>query len=213
MSGGVRAGVLGAGAALALAACGSAGTPGLVSASCAGHAAPTGVNDRAPSPAILAALGVLRRRGATIPGDLLADAERGAQVFVRYARRALVSGGQTYYLVPEVTDDSVTCHRQQDVLLIVATPSAGDAFDTLPLVAIEAAHPDITMGNGHGQTTIELVVPDRIGSVSARCPAGKAGGFSRRTVPAATVTAHAVGNVVALSVPRSGAQLRRCALS
>ena len=200
-------------AALALAACGSAGTPDLVSADCAGHPAPTGTSDGTPSHALLAALDVLRSRGATVPGDLLTDIERGAQVFVRYARRAREEDGRTYYLVPEVTESQVTCRRQQDVVLIIAISPTQDAFDTLTLASIEAGRPAMTIGTGNGQTTIELVVPDRVGSVSVRCPAGKVGGFSRRTAPASTVIAHPVGNVVAVSVPRSGAQLRRCTRS
>ena len=212
MSGRVRAGVLAAVAALALAACGSAGTPGLVSANCVGHPVPTGADDGSPAPALLRALGVLRGRGAAVPAALLTDLERRAQVFVRYARRARVADGRTYYLVPEITEDPVTCRRQQGVVLIVASPMQ-DTFETLTLAAIENGRPQMTLGSGNGQTTVELVVPDSVGSVSMRCPAGKAGGFSRRTVAAATVTAHPVGNVVALSVPRSGVQLRRCARS
>ena len=61
-------------------------------------------------------------------------------------------------------------------------------------------------GANPGLTLFEGVVPDGVATVTLHYPAGKVGGFSRRTAPAITIKAHAVNNVVLVSVPRAGAQ-------
>jgi hypothetical protein len=61
-------------------------------------------------------------------------------------------------------------------------------------------------GANPGLTLFSGVVPDGVATVTLRYSAGKVGGFSRRSVPAITIKAHAVNNVVIVSVPRAGAQ-------
>jgi len=61
-------------------------------------------------------------------------------------------------------------------------------------------------GANPGLTLFWGVVPDGVATVTLHYPAGKIGGFSRRTGPAVTIKAHAVNNVVVVSVPRAGAQ-------
>jgi hypothetical protein len=64
-------------------------------------------------------------------------------------------------------------------------------------------------GKNPGLTRFNGIVPDGVATVTLHYPAGKVGGFSRRTAPAVTITAHAVNNVVVVSVPRAGAQALR----
>jgi hypothetical protein len=61
-------------------------------------------------------------------------------------------------------------------------------------------------GANPGLTLFHGVVPDGVATVTLHYPAGKVGGFSRRTASAVTINAHAVNNVVVVSVPRAGAQ-------
>jgi hypothetical protein len=61
-------------------------------------------------------------------------------------------------------------------------------------------------GANPGLTLFSGVVPDGVATVTLRYPAGKIGGFSRRTGPAVTIKAHAVNNVVVVNVPRAGEQ-------
>jgi len=61
-------------------------------------------------------------------------------------------------------------------------------------------------GADPARTLFAGVVPDGVATVTLHYPAGKLGGFSRRTGPALTVTAHAVNNVVVVSVERAGSQ-------
>jgi hypothetical protein len=61
-------------------------------------------------------------------------------------------------------------------------------------------------GANPGLTLFDGVVPDGVATVTLHYSAGKVGGFSRRTASAVTITAHAVNNVVVVSVPRAGAQ-------
>ena len=64
-------------------------------------------------------------------------------------------------------------------------------------------------GNNPELTRFNGIVPDGVATVTLQYPAGKVGGFSRRTAPAVTITAHAVNNVVVVSVRRAGAQALR----
>jgi len=61
-------------------------------------------------------------------------------------------------------------------------------------------------GANPGLTLFSGVVPDGVATVTVHYPAGKIGGFSRRTGPAVTIKVHAVNNVVVVSVPRAGEQ-------
>ena len=68
----------------------------------------------------------------------------------------------------------------------------------------------LSEGGGTGadpaRTLFAGVVPDGVATVTLHYPAGKLGGFSRRTGPAITVTVPAVNNVVVVSVERAGNQ-------
>jgi len=57
-----------------------------------------------------------------------------------------------------------------------------------------------------GVDTVHGIVPDGVAIVTLYYPAGKVGGFSRRTDPAVTIKAHVVNNVIVVSVRRAGAQ-------
>jgi hypothetical protein len=61
-------------------------------------------------------------------------------------------------------------------------------------------------GANPGLTRFNGLLPDGVATVTLHYPAGKVGGFSRRTASAVTITAHAVNNVVVVSVPRAGDQ-------
>jgi hypothetical protein len=61
-------------------------------------------------------------------------------------------------------------------------------------------------GANPARTLISGVVPDDVATVTLHYPAGKLGGFSHRTGPALTVKAHAVNDVVVVSVERAGSQ-------
>ena len=61
-------------------------------------------------------------------------------------------------------------------------------------------------GADPARTLFAGLVPDGVATVTLHYPAGKLGGFSRRSGPALTVTAHVVNNVVLISVERAGAQ-------
>ena len=65
-----------------------------------------------------------------------------------------------------------------------------------------------TLGRGIPPTIVDGIVPDGVARITIRYLAGKAGGFSRKTLSAAAVTAHAVNNVIVVAVPRAGLQAR-----
>jgi hypothetical protein len=61
-------------------------------------------------------------------------------------------------------------------------------------------------GADPARTLFAGLLPDGVATVTLHYPAGKLGGFSRRSGPALTVTAHVINNVVLVSVERAGAQ-------
>lgn len=61
-------------------------------------------------------------------------------------------------------------------------------------------------GADPGRTLFAGVVPDGVATVTLHYPAGKLGGFSRRSGPALTVTVPAINDVVVVSVERAGNQ-------
>jgi hypothetical protein len=205
VSGRIAAGAIAA--ALVLAACGSAGAPGVVSAACAGHPAITGIDRGRPATSVLALLGVLRRPATaadTLPSSLAGFAEQRAKVFTRSERRARVARARTYYLVPELTQSAAGCGPVQTIGMIITGPEGSSVQYGITPAHIASGTGFSYYGGAIPPTVIQLIVPDGVASVTVRYPAGKAGGFGRQSVPAATVTAAAVGNVVVIAAPRAG---------
>jgi hypothetical protein len=82
--------------------------------------------------------------------------------------------------------------------------SAGGGAGTA--AAIEQGSAYITLGS-FGHTTVESLVPDGVVTVTLHYPAGKVGGFDRSHAPAFTTTTRVIGNLLVVSVPRSGNRL------
>jgi hypothetical protein len=186
------AGALAAAAALGLAACGSSGTPGLEAEACPGHPAATGTSDARPGPALTAALAVLRRPATAadaLPASIIDFADRHAQLLVHAARRALVAGGTTYWIVPDIAQNPRTCRNGPAVAFVTADrQTTGLSLSPgVTLAWIDAERPIQTTGRAGRATTIQMVVPSAVGSVT----------LSYRH---ATVIAHPEGNVLAVTV-------------
>ena len=145
-----------------------------------------------------------------LPTATLANLERENEVLVRFIRRAQSAFGSTYYLVPQITEWAPHCQPQEAVQLIVVTPGTVSWGPSATAADINAQTsgfvPTLQLGGGVPPTTFPVIVPDSIAAVTVHYPTGKAGGFDRKRLPAATVTAHAIGNVIVLRVPRAGQQ-------
>ena len=180
----------------------------LLLAGCA-QPSPAGPTEATPAKAFLAILGALRRPATkldALPQWVSSDLERRFEVFVRYVRLAQTAFGSRYYLVPVFGRTLLDCKLHESVLLedVGADQAGGGGGNTVGDIETETFRGSI--GGGVPPTTFPTIVPDGVASVTAHYPAGKAGGFDRHDLPAATVTARAVNNVIVLRVPRGGQQ-------
>lgn len=173
----------------------------------------------APSKPLLSILGVLRQpktKADAPPARLLRELSGptmslfGDEPFVTYIRLARVSDGVAYYVVP-IYEDACAPHA------LPHTPFEGASLYTLQGGAGPDSAADIERrgtwtsegggtGADPGRTLFTGIVPDGVSTVTLHYPAGKLGGFSRRSGPALTVTAPVVNNVVVVSVERAGNQ-------
>jgi hypothetical protein len=167
----------------------------------------------APSKSLLSLLGVLRR-GATA-----ADAGSGivaqgfiSGVFVHYIRLARVVDGSPYYVYPGIIGGCGTGEPPHQGIMelarnvnlghgIIGATGGGGAT----AAAIEQGKDAGSSGQPGSATssTITMVVPDGVATVTLRYPAGRASGYSPKISPAFTITTAPVGNLVVATLPRS----------
>jgi hypothetical protein len=165
-------------------------------------------SDRTPDPSLLATLGVLRRPAtaadapATLTNSIAARLVFG-QVFVNYIRLARVIAGVPYYVMavrPTACDDPHLWNGQEGVVMwtgprgytagTAATIRQGLSFDQTAIA--------------FARSTIAMVVPDGVATVTLKYPAGPIGGYDHRHAPATTITTKVVGNLLVVTVPRAG---------
>jgi hypothetical protein len=158
-----------------------------------------------PSESLLSILGVLRRPAAP-PDALPANAKKfviggpsSGDVYVNYIRRARVIAGVSYWVFPEVRD---FCGRKGPPTMgLWQSNGSGGGMGT----AATIEQGDRGVGTGSfTHTTIAMLIPDGVSTVTLHYPAGIIGGFNRHHVPAATITTNVVGNLVVVTVPRGG---------
>jgi len=164
----------------------------------------------APSQSLLSILGVLRRPAAAVDA-LPASVEQGllrrqfgpaVTLFVNYVRRARVVGGFTYWLFPEIV---TWCGHSRETMADeeYLAPAVNSSGGLGTAASIENAS-GYGISVGFSSATITMLVPDGVATVMLRYPAGRIGGFNRHDVPAATVIAKIVSNLMVITVPRSG---------
>jgi hypothetical protein len=171
-----------------------------------------------PSQSLLSILGVLRRPAT--PADALPAGVKafltkpilnplGREIFVNYIRRARVISGTAYYVMPAVYTGCGAFKSREGVMLEdVRSGGGGGGGGAGGAAQIEQGSSYGTgPPGGFGRTTITMLVPDGVASVTLRYPAGKIGGFDRHHAPAFTVTTNVVGNLLVVTVPRGGNRL------
>jgi hypothetical protein len=174
-----------------------------------------------PSRAILSILGVLRRPAG--PADALPSRFRqslvnhpigGAQVFVNYVRLARTTATGSYFIYPVQAPNCGPLARTGQTIAVakVADHCGADhgAIGTVGGITVAGIESGKALAYG-GDCSHSLdsslvfgVVPDGVATVALHYPAGRIGGYSHKTGPAATVTTKVVGNVIAVMVPRGG---------
>jgi hypothetical protein len=166
----------------------------------------------APSRSLLSILGVLRRPATT--ADALPDNVKvllaqplGREIFANYIRRARVISGTAYYVMPI----TYGCGSSNEDMMLVEVHSDGSGSRGGGVHGNAAL---IEQGDGwgfsgsFGRTTVQMLVPDGVATVTLRYPAGTIGGSDRNRAPAFTVTTNVVGNLLVVTVPRGGARLQ-----
>jgi hypothetical protein len=163
-----------------------------------------------PSQSLLSILGVLRRpptAADALPASVeqqLLERRLGPAVtlFANYVRRVGVVGGFTYWVFPKIV---TWCGHSRETMAVDAylstSANSGDGLGTAA---------DIENGSGYdtsvgfSSTTITMLVPDGVTTVTLRYPAGRIGGFNRHHAPATTLIAKIASNLMVITVPRSG---------
>ena len=170
-----------------------------------------------PSASLLAILGVLRRpaTGAdTLPAQVGYNLDQGIfglDIYTHYIRRARVVGGISYYVLP-VRVSSCSGQAAHDGIWGLATHvpvghglygSVGGGGGTATTIAEGR---DLGGGPPGSSTssTIEMVIPDGVATVTLHFVAGPANGFHKRVIsPPYTITTRVVSNLIVVRVPRS----------
>jgi hypothetical protein len=167
-----------------------------------------------PSHSLLSILGVLRR--AETPADALPASTKAAvmrlsrsgfQVYVNYVRRARVIGSTPYYVWPVLyTGCRQVPVRHYETMMMDdgggGVAGAGDA------TTIEQGHAVGGSGTAN-RSTLEMLVPDGVATVTLHYPAVTIGGSGLRGAPALTTRTKVVGNFVVIDVPRGPQRLFR----
>jgi hypothetical protein len=178
------------------------------------------VNDGTPSQSLLSILGVLRRPAT--PADALpaswlhfftvgAGAHiQGGDVFVRFVRRARVIGNTSYYLVPSLfTGCGVYKITGEGVTILAAKPNgSGSGGGHADATRIEQGQAYLTPSGASTHTTIAMLIPDGVATVTLQYPPGAVGGSSSSRAPAFTTTEQVVENLLVVTVPRGGNRLK-----
>jgi len=167
----------------------------------------------APSKSLLSILGVLRRP-ATAADAASGIVARGfiSGVFVHYIRLARVVDGSPYYVYPGIVGGCGTGEPPHQGIMELAKNVdlghgiiGGTGGGGATAAAIERGADASSSGQPGSSTssTITMVVPDGVATVTLRYPAGRASGYSPKISPAFTITTAPVGNLVVATLPRS----------
>ncbi len=163
---------------------------------------PHAATNAAPAHALLAALGVFRRPQR--PTDSLPLSVAGgynAEVFVRYVRRVAVVDGTGYYLVPAVFTTCEPGPPYQAARFIAVSPNGGSGGTEVPIQRYASGPVSFSSGNGGPRSTVAVVVPDRVASVTLHLAADP----PTAPKPLALHARVASNCVVFANVPRSAA--------
>jgi hypothetical protein len=165
-----------------------------------------------PSKSLLSILGVLRRPArAADAGSGIAAQGFISGVFVHYVRLARVVDGSPYYVYPGIVGGCGTGETPHQGIMELARNVdlghgliGGTGGGGATAAAIEQGK-DASSGPPGSATssTITMVVPDGVATVTLRYPAGRASGYSPKISPAFTITTAPVGNLVVVTLPRS----------
>ena len=166
----------------------------------------------APSKSLLSILGVLRRRAeaADSLGKSLAGSGLTRDVFVNYIRRTQTIDGSPYYLFPAIVGGCGVESERQGINTLETNIDLGHGIIGAQGDGGSTAA-DIEQGKTAGtgppgsatSTTLTMLVPDGVASVTLRFPAGRASGYSPKISPPATITARPSGNELVVGIPRS----------
>lgn len=176
---------------------------------------------RAPSRALLATLGVLRRPASAADAlpprfarRLLAGGATRA-VFVRYVRRARVIAGSSYYVYPAIVGGCDLGKAHEGVMELVTHVDLGHGIyggsggggDTAAQIKRRGGMFGSQGSSRHA--TVTGVVPDGVATVTLYYPAGPSSGFSHKVLPAVAIKVRVVNNLWVANVPRGASNALR----
>ena len=165
-----------------------------------------------PSKALLSILAVLRRPATAADsfGRSLAGTGLTRDVFANYIRHTQTFNGSPYYLYPAIVGGCGVEKPREGIVTLETNVDLGHG-----IIGADggggASATDIEHGETAGtgppgsatSTTLTMLVPDGVASVTLQLPAGRASGYSPAISPPATIIGRPVGNELVVTIPRS----------
>jgi hypothetical protein len=179
---------------------GPGGSASAARLACADHQPATTTGS--PPASLLKILGVLRSRATQVAANQVPLRIPNSNLYVDYIRRARTAYGRTYYVYVAGAPRLLLCASPR---LTVGgwLLSAGGVAGPYTANDVEDADAIGELG-GQAPSIVSGLVPDGVATVAFSYKAGSVNGFSHKVLPAATITARVVNNVVVASVPRGG---------
>jgi hypothetical protein len=185
-------------------------TPPVSLAACVARPGAKAVTKGTPSQSLLSILGVLRR--AATPADALPESTSAAlgrlgrfEVYVNYVRRARVIAGIPYYVWPVLyTGCGALRGTQRETMM---TQDGRGGFGGAGDAAVIEQGRSVRGSGSASRSTLQMLVPDGVATVTLHYPASKIDGADRHRAPAFTTTTKVVGNFVVIAVPRGRERL------
>ena len=165
-----------------------------------------------PSRSLLSILGVLRRPATAADelGRTLQGTGLVRDVFVHYIRRTRVVGASSYYIYPAILAGCGVQPSREGIMDLATHIDLGDGLiggdggGGSTAADIERGHAASTGPPGSAtSSTVTMIVPDGVATVTLRFPAGRASGYSPKISPPVTITTAVANNEVVVGVPRS----------
>ena len=156
----------------------------------------------APSESLLSILGVLRRPAEPADATIPRTFDRPL-VYTRYIRLARVVLGNRYFVIPSLGLRCKPLEPVPAVMLLDLDGLRGSWLSVADVAAIKQGGL-LLVNQLDRRTTVSGLVPDGVATITLHYPAALASGPGTHALPAITITAKPIDNIVAVTVPRSG---------
>lgn len=155
-----------------------------------------------PPASLLTILGVLRSTATRVSADSVPQTSGNSDLYVNSIRRARSAFGSAFYLYVAGGLRLLPCPFPP-VGAVLASTGGGGVHGPISAAQIEQGEYSFSADGGQTSAIVSGVVPDGVATVTFSYKAGPSRGFSKTVLPAVTINASVVNNVVVARVPRA----------